>query len=230
MKNKPPKFKVGDIVVITHFGTVCKISSVRVLEGAYVYELSSREGLFLEDALESIVEYEEIHPKKEFLQIEYKYYFGDLVHVRGYEKDLFKIVGLRTEIWRYKKDSWEDIIYELSRLTDGEWLEAGEDEIVLIADHENAPIFLQKLEIHYLKSKETKMMEMLQSMNQQRRTEKELLRLKKERKAIIDGLLDVYNDYQSLHELFQDEEYHHVMELVMENILKYTSGKSEDTY
>ncbi len=230
MSQKKPKYMVGDIVVITHFGTVCKISSVRKLDGMFVYELSSREGLYIEDSLESILEYEENTPKHEYLQVEFKYYFGDLVSVKGYEQEIFKIVGLRTEVWRYKKDEWEDIIYELSRLTDGEWLEASEEEIVLIADHENAPIFLQKLEIYYLKSKETNMMEMLQSMNQHRKSEKELLRLKKERKVIIDGLLDVYNDYQSLYAFFEDEEYYNVMELVMENLVKFTSGKIEDTY
>jgi hypothetical protein len=232
MEKRKPKFRVGDIVVISLYGTVSKVSKVKKLDGMFAYELNNKDGLFLEDTLESIMEYEGNTPKKESIQIEFKYYFGDLVHVKGYEKDLFKIVGLRTEIWRYKKDAWEDIIYELSRLSDGEWLEASEDEIILIADHEHAPIFLQQLEILFLKTKETKMMEMemLQSMNKQRKTEKELLRLRKERKAIIDGLLDVYNDYKYLYEMFEDDEYKNVMELVLENLLKFTSGKSEDSY
>lgn len=229
MKGRKPKFKVGDIVVISLYGTVSKVSKVKKLDGSFVYELNNKDGLYLEDALESILEYEEQKPNLEKIQVEFKYYFGDLVQVKGYGKDLFKIVGLRTEIWRYQKDAWEDIVYELSRLSDGEWLEASEDEITLIADHEHAPVFLQKLEVNYVKTKETKMMEMLQSMNKQRKTEKELLRLKRERKAIIDGLLDVYNDYKSLYELFDDEEYKNVMELVMENLLKFTSSKNEDS-
>jgi hypothetical protein len=216
--------------VITFYGTVCKISSVRTLDGMFVYELSNREGIYLEDTLESIMDYDESIPKKESIQIEFKYFFGDLVQVKGYEENLFKIVGLRTEIWRYKKDSWEDTIYELSRLSDGEWLEASEEEIVLIADHGHVPVFLQKLEILYLKSKETKVMELLQTMNLQRKTEKELLRMKRERKAIIDGLLDVYNDYRTLYELFEEEEYKNVMDLVMDNLIKFTTGKGEDTY
>jgi hypothetical protein len=195
-----------------------------------VYELSNREGIYLEDTLENIMDYDETIPKKESIQIEFKYFFGDLVQVKGYEENLFKIVGLRTEIWRYKKDSWEDIIYELSRLSDGEWLEASEEEIVLIADHAHTPAFLQKLEILYLKSKETKVMELLQTMNLQRKTEKELLRMKRERKAIIDGLLDVYNDYKTLYVLFEEDEYKNVMDLVMDNLIKFTTGKGEDIY
>ncbi|WP_246941677.1 hypothetical protein [Bacillus pinisoli] len=229
LKNKKPKFKVGDIVVITLFGTVCKISKVLTLDGMYVYELSNREGIYLEDTLTSIREYDETIPKKESINIEFKYFFGDLVQVKGYEQEVFKIVGLRTEIWRYKKDAWEDIVYELSRISDGEWLEANEDEIVLIADHEEAPVFIQKLEVFYLKSKESKVMELLQTMNLQRKTEKELLRLKRERKAIIDGLLDVYNDYKTLYEIFEEEEYKNVMDLVMDNLTKFTTGKSEET-
>ena len=54
-------------------------------------------------------------------------------------------MGFRTEIWRYKEDAWEDIIYELSRIGDGQWLEASEDELILVADAENANAFLQKL-------------------------------------------------------------------------------------
>ncbi|YCA13098.1 hypothetical protein M1D60_10425 [Bacillus sp. AK128] len=226
LKNKKPKFKVGDIVVITIFGTVCKISSVKKLDGMFVYELSNKEGIYLEDTLTSIREYDDTIPKKESLQIEFKYFFGDIVQVEGYEGDLFRIVGLRTEIWRYKKDAWEDITYELSRISDGEWLEASEEELVLIADQADAPVFLQKLDVSYKKSKETKVMELLQAMNLQRKTEKELLRLKRERKAIIDGLLDVYNDYKTLYELFEEEEYKDVMDLVMDNLVKLTTDKS----
>ena len=63
------------------------------------------------------------------------------VQVYGYGSDLFKVVGFRTEIWRYKEDAWEDIIYELSRIGDGQWLEASEDELILVADAENANAF-----------------------------------------------------------------------------------------
>ncbi|WP_090749912.1 hypothetical protein [Mesobacillus persicus] len=64
--------------------------------------------------------------------------------MKGYGSDLFKIVGFRTGICRYKEDSWEDIIYELSRIKDGEWLEAGEEELTLIADAESADVFIKK--------------------------------------------------------------------------------------
>ncbi len=31
------------------------------------------------------------------------------------------LLVFRTDVWRYKNDAWK-IIYELSRITDGEWL------------------------------------------------------------------------------------------------------------
>ncbi|MFD1737151.1 hypothetical protein ACFSCX_11375 [Bacillus salitolerans] len=228
MKNKKPKFKVGDIVVITLYGTVSKITNVKMVNGMYVYELNNKDGIFLENTLENINHYKGQETKKEAVSIEFNYYFGDIVQIKDYGDDLFKVVGLRSEIWRYKQDAWEDIVYELSRLSDGEWLEASEDEMILIADHEQAPMFLQKIELIYIKKKENLMMEMLQSMNFHRKTEKELLRLRRERRAIIDGLLDVYNDYQFLYKTFGDEEYKNVMDLVLQNLMKFTDGKGEE--
>ncbi len=67
--------------------------------------------------------------KLEWIELNYNFTFGDLVQVTGYDKDVFRIVGFRTEVWRYKNDAWEDTIYELSRITDGEWLEADESDL-----------------------------------------------------------------------------------------------------
>lgn len=145
-KKKQPKFKLGDTVVITMYGTVGNITDVKFLDGAYVYEVNYSEGLYIEKTLQSINEYEgEILYQKEQIDIEYKYLLGDLVQVDGYEQDYFKIIGYRTEIWRYKENAWEDVIYELSRISDGEWLEAHEEELTLIADAKRADGIIKKL-------------------------------------------------------------------------------------
>ena len=46
----------------------------------------------------------------------------------------------------------------------------------------------------------------------------------KERKEMIDGLLDVYNDYNALFQIFGDKEYFEVVELVVKH-LKHMSSK-----
>src|SRR5690606_22840176 len=113
-KKKKPKYKIGDTVVITMYGTVGKITDVKWLDDMYVYEVNKSEGLYMESSLQILSEFEGEIMEKEHIDIEYKYFFGDLVHVKGYGSELFKVVGFRTEIWRYKEDAWEDVIYELS--------------------------------------------------------------------------------------------------------------------
>lgn len=152
-KKKKPKYKIGDTVVITIYGTVGKVTDVKWLDDMYVYEVNKSEGLYMESSLQMLSEYEGEIMEKEHIDIEYKYFFGDLVQVKGYGSDLFKIVGFRTEIWRYKEDAWEDVIYELSRINDGEWLEAGEEELTLVADAESADAFIQKLGLLYMINK-----------------------------------------------------------------------------
>ncbi|GAE44321.1 IG hypothetical 18022 [Mesobacillus boroniphilus JCM 21738] len=58
----------------------------------------------METSLQMLSEYDGKLLEKEQIDIEYKYFFGDLVQVKGYGSDLFKVVGFRTEIWRYKEE------------------------------------------------------------------------------------------------------------------------------
>lgn len=229
MENKKkPKFKIGDTVVITIYGTVGKVTDCKWLDGMHVYEVNKSEGLYLESSLQLLSEYDGDIIEKEQVDIEYQFFFGDLVHVKGYGTDIFKIVGFRTEIWRYKEDAWEDVIYELSRINDGEWLEAGEEELTLLADAESADAFMQKLGLLYFMNKKEKLPEINEQKKQFRKAEKELLRSIKERKQLIDGLLDIYNDYRILYEMFHDEEYKHIMKIIVRK-LKYLmndDGKS----
>ncbi|MCM3122057.1 MULTISPECIES: hypothetical protein [unclassified Mesobacillus] len=228
-KRKKPKFNIGDTVVITIYGTVGKVTDIKWLDGLHVYEINKSEGLYLETSLQMLSEYDGKLMEKEQIDIEYKYFFGDLVQVKGYGSDLFKVVGFRTEIWRYKEDAWEDVIYELSRIKDGEWLEAGEEELTLVADSESADTFIQKLGLLFSANKEVR-----PSVNLDKKSlqpcagEKEELRKINQRRMTIDHLLDIYNDYRILYKWFNDDEYAHVMRVIIRklSLLVNNDGKS----
>ena len=183
---KKPKYKIGDTVVITIYGTVGRVTDVKWLDGKYVYEVNKSDGLFLESALQMLSEYDGTVVEQEQIDIEYKFFFGDLVQVSGYGADLFKVVGFRTEIWRYKEDAWEDVIYELSRVSDGEWLEAGEEELTLVADAESADTFIQKLGLLYLVNKQDQAVKNTNLKNLIRKAEFEEIERKKEKKELIE--------------------------------------------
>lgn len=229
---KEPKYKIGDTVVITIYGTVGKVTNVKWLDGLYVYEINKGQGLYLESSLLPLDEYEGKLLEKEHIDIEYKFFFGDVVQVKGYGSDLFKVVGFRTEIWRYKEDSWEDIIYELSRIKDGEWLEAGEEELTLIADAESADVFIKKFGLLWNTDKKDKKAlsapEEKKQTSSRRKSEKEELRKKGMKKSLIDSMLDIYNDYRILYLWFGDEEYAHVMKVVLRklSVIVNNDGKS----
>ncbi|PLR77270.1 hypothetical protein CU633_12055 [Bacillus sp. V3-13] len=219
-KRKKPKYKIGDTVVITMYGTVGKITDVKWLDGMHVYEVNKSEGLYMESSLQLLSEYEGNVIEQEHIDIEYKFFFGDLVQVKGYGADLFKVIGFRTEIWRYKENAWEDVIYELSRINDGEWLEAGEDELTLVAEAANAETFIQKLGLLFLANKPQKPFEKEVKLNKHgyRQTERDRLKKKDDQQELIDGLLDIYNDYKTLYEMFNDWEYEQVMRVVLEKL------------
>lgn len=183
-KPNKPKYKIGDTVVIIMYGTVGKITDLRWLDGMYVYEIDKSEGLYFEKKLELLSEYKGEIVEKEHIEIEYKFFFGDIVQVKGYGAELFKIVGFRTEIWRYKENAWEDVIYELSRIRDGEWLEAGEEELTLVADAENADMFIQKLGLLFLANKPQANLNLPEPKNPIRKAEQEELNKKWKRKNI----------------------------------------------
>jgi hypothetical protein len=227
-RRKVPKYKVGDTVVITMYGTVGKVTDVKWLDGKFVYEVNKSDGLFVESGLQLLSEFEGTLVEQEQIDIEYQFFFGDLVQVSGYGSDLFKVVGFRTEIWRYKEDAWEDVIYELSRVSDGEWLEAGEEEITLVADAESADTFIQKLGLLYLVNNEEKQVTVSQKQNMVRKAELEAIERKKEKRQLIDHLLDIFNDYKILYQMFQDQEYYQVMRVILRKLKSVVNddGKS----
>lgn len=227
-EKKKPKYKVGDTVVITMYGTVGKITAVKWLDGTYVYEINNSQGLFTEESLDLLtnVDHHETPVETEEVHIEYRFFIGDLVQVYGYGSDLFKVVGFRTEIWRYKEDAWEDIIYELSRIGDGQWLEASEDELILVADAENANAFLQKLGLLSLVYKKHDLHRQKPEPRYSfRARERQILQEKEEFNRMVDGLLDIYNDYRILYEMFGDNEYKKIMEVVMTKLKSIVNGR-----
>ncbi|MDP4105845.1 MAG: hypothetical protein Q8935_12940 [Bacillota bacterium] len=227
-KKKKPKFKIGDTVVITMYGTVGKITDIKWLDGKYLYEVNNSEGLYVEAGLQLLSEYKGKIVEQEQIDIEYKFFFGDLVQVSGYGSELFKVVGFRTEIWRYKEDAWEDVVYELSRVRDGEWLEANEEELTLVADAESADTFIQKLGLLYMINKQQNPIKLPKLQNILRKAEVEEMERKKEQKELIDSLLDIYNDYRILFDMFHDQEYYQVMRVVLRKLASITNndGKS----
>lgn len=232
-KKNQPKFKLGDTVVIIMYGTVGNITDIKYLDGSYVYEVNYSEGLYIEKTLQSITEYEgEILYQQEQIDIEYKYIIGDLVQVDGYEYDYFKIIGYRTEIWRYKENAWEDVIYELSRISDGEWLEAHEEELTLVADAKRADAIIQKLGL--LLSNKNNELTIIAKQNNPGKGERDMTMTKNEKMEMIDGLLDLYNDYCKLFHQFGDDEYQHIMKIALAKIEKaaeeiYPGHKKEHT-
>ncbi|HZG71789.1 MAG TPA: hypothetical protein VEY51_09680 [Chondromyces sp.] len=202
-EKKKPKYKKGDTIVITIYGTVGVITNILRVDDEFVYEINHSDGMFKEDSIVLLEEYDGVLIDKEQIDIEYRFFFGDLVRVKGYEKDLFQIVGLRTEIWRYKEDAWEDIIYELTRIPDGDWLEAHEDELVLIADSEEAERFLKKFKM------------LFSSKNSQKN-----LPAPPSPEKVIDLLLDAMNDYELMYQWFKDDYYAEKKKEIKEKLLE----------
>lgn len=221
---KKPKYNIGDTVVIKMYGTFGKITDIKWIDGKYLYEIENNEGFYYETKLELLSEYDGEVFEKEHIDIEYRFFFGDLVQVKGYGAELFKVVGFRTEIWRYKENAWEDVIYELSRIKDGEWLEAGEEELTLVADAQSADTFMEKMGLLFQASKTQTNLNLPEPKNPIRKAEREELSGKMEKKEYIDFLLDVYNDYRILYNLFHDSEYEQVMKVVLRKLASVVNG------
>ncbi|MBD1379046.1 hypothetical protein [Metabacillus arenae] len=223
MDKKIPKYRVGDVVVIMLYGTVGTVTKFHKLDDFYLYEVNHGDVLYYENSLELFDEYEGELIETERLEIDYRFFIGDLVEVTGYEGDLFKVVGFRTEIWRYEDDSWEDVIYELTRISDGEWLEADEEELQIVLHQGDIEKFMHHiLMLFYFTHGQSHLDQWLQ---------KELPSLKDQIKAVpapqtksdmIDELLDIYNDYHILYDMFQDEEYKDMMNLILQNLERYS--------
>jgi hypothetical protein len=223
-RRRKSKFEVGDTVVIAIYGTVGKVTKVQWLDGTYVYEINHSEELYKEDSLLLLSEFEGEVLEKEHIDIEYKFIIGDIVQIKDQKNDFYKIIGFRTEIWRYKDRSWEEIIYELARIGDGEWMEASEANLILLADVDHAEAFMQKLGLlYFIKNHGQEVKELQLTMNKKDVSDHEGYKHKEQ----INRLLDIYNDYRILYEWFKDEEYVQVMQAVILELKKITKNDSQ---
>jgi hypothetical protein len=199
-----PKYCIGDQIVISENGYVSEIVKIYQLGGEWYYQLKDRKNLYFEKNIMSLSEYEKFSHKSENIPIQYKFHFGDIVRVNGYGQDLFVIIGFRAEIWRYKDSAWEDVVYELSRINDGAWLEASEEELTYITSGENAKKLLAAKKQAGTKSK------LLSAPQKELKGKKET--------ADIDTLLDMYNDYKYLFLNFGESGYKKKMKEILKKL------------
>ncbi len=226
-KNKNrPKFKIGDIVVIIMYGTVGTITKLHQVDQQFAYEVNYGDMLYYENALQLFSEYDGIVIETEKISIDVLFQIGDIVLVKGYGSSLFRIVGVRTEVWRYAEDGWEELTYELTRMSDGEWLEATEDEMSLMISNNEAESFMQHVHLHNTISDESRYYASLihhyiglEAPEDTGNTHNQ--------KRVIDEMLDIYNDYKALYNLFNDQEYLDMMNLVLKSLYQY---KDIDSY
>lgn len=71
-----------------------------------------------------------------------EFQFGDLVHVAGYEPQVFSIDGYREETYHYPDEVWTDLVYELHDVGTGEWIEADSEDLSLVAPVDQADEYL----------------------------------------------------------------------------------------
>ncbi|MFS3943015.1 hypothetical protein ACL9SS_16350 [Bacillus subtilis] len=226
MKQNKPKFQVGDIVVVIMYGTVGTITKVHQIDKHYLYEVNHNEVLYFESSIQLYKDYEGVIVDMEKLDIEYEFLIGDVVYVKDYGKELFRIIGHRTEIWRYLEDGWEDIIYELTRLKDGEWLETEEEDLTLVLRKYEMDQFVhQLLFVHYVGETGHEIGEDIASsaLLQFEGGDEDQDTLHILAVSIVDELLDIYNDYKILYEMFKDEEYKDMMMFVLESLKEHFS-------
>lgn len=223
-KNRP-KFSIGDIVVIIMYGTVGTVTKLHQVDQHFVYEVNHGDILFFENALQLFSEYEGTIIETEKISIEVLYQIGDIVLVKGYGGSLFRIVGIRTEIWRYADDGWEELTYELTRMSDGEWLEATEDEMSLMISNQEAETFIQQLHLNNMLVDENKYFSSL--ITKQLTSDAYPKKDNDDLNEMIDELLDIYNDYKTLYLMFQDPEYKEMMNLILKSLMRYHNLDSD---
>ncbi|MTH52020.1 hypothetical protein GKZ89_01270 [Bacillus mangrovi] len=224
MASKYPKYKMGEVVVIVLYGTVGTVTNVYKLNQSFLYEVNHGDVLFFESALSLYKDYEGKIFEIERIEVEYQFAIGDLVHVNGYGTDLFKIVGLRTEIWRYLEDGWEDMVYELMRVADGEWLEAAEEEMTLVMSNNEAEKSLHQIML--MLNKEGAEGEAQEEAKGKSTGSQPAYSLgkhesKRDPGQLINDLLDIYNDYRMLYLQFGDQEYKEMMDMVMDSLKRF---------
>lgn len=208
-KNGQPKFNIGDQIVVLESGFVSEVVKIYQLGGEWYYQLKDLKNLYYEKNLQTLSEFEKQNQKSEKIHVQYKFHFGDVVRVQSYGQDLFIVIGFRAEIWRYQDSAWEDIIYELSRLSDGAWLEAPEEELIYITSGENALKLINA-------KKQARPKSLLSAPPKEIKEKKQALN--------IDTLLDMYNDYHYLYLNFGESSYKKKMNEILKKLEALTKN------
>jgi len=180
----------------------------------------------------------------EIIEVDLPATFADLVEVEGYGVRVFRVFGYRIENCFTEEREWVDVVYELIDAVNGEWLEADADDVELLADAEDADVYMQTIDYeNYPKS----FMEMWSApdgdgwsankndmgggnMAKQERKPtarelsaklaEEMKKARKERKEKLDNELDRYNFFKRQFERTQDRRDKEAMETVMAEIVK----------
>ncbi|WP_243385132.1 hypothetical protein [Bacillus kexueae] len=222
-RKKQPKYSVGDIVVMTIYGTVGTVTNIHRMNEDYLYEVNHSDILYFEATLVPLSEYEGNVYESEIIEIEYDFGIGDLVQVSGYGQDMFKIIGVRTELWRYKEDAWEEVRYELVRVRDGEWMEVSEEEITIILRQHDAEKYIYHVHLNHLMNDEESKEQPVVAYLPQPEQELSSKTFTYTEKQFIDSLLDIYNDYHLLYQWFGNDEYKEIMDFILGHLRKYTN-------
>ncbi|STO12075.1 Uncharacterised protein [[Flavobacterium] thermophilum] len=200
---KRPKFSVGDIVINTLYGTVGTITDIQQVDGTFLYEINHGHSLFAEQTLVLLSEFTGDLWIAEEIEIELPFFLGEIVRVRDYDGQLFKVVGVRTEIYRYYGEGWEETIYELKRLTDGWEIEVHLEDMIPLADGDGTSVTLVQDIVIAAPMKASIALPPAGG---------------EKSGPSVDDLLDMYNDYKALYEWFGDDQYKRMMETVVQRL------------
>ncbi|AKM18868.1 hypothetical protein GARCT_01580 [Geobacillus sp. 12AMOR1] len=200
---KRPKFSVGDIVINTLYGTVGTITDIQQVDGTFLYEINHGHSLFAEQTLVLLSEFTGDLWIAEEIEIELPFFLGEIVRVRDYGGQLFKVVGVRTEIYRYYGEGWEETIYELKRLTDGWEIEVHLEDMIPLADGDGTSVTLVQDIVIAAPMKASIALPPAGG---------------EKSGPSVDDLLDMYNDYKALYEWFGDDQYKRMMETVVQRL------------
>lgn len=153
-----------------------------------------------------------------------EYDFHDIVRVNGYYPRAFQILGYRHESHHYPDESWTEMIYEMQAVDSGEWLEADEEDLTLVAEANRAEEWLRnnaakeaqapRIRWTYFDDEEEEA-ETMADKQERKPTARELSNIeaarrkaeRKEKAEQVDRLLDEYNDYRALEKAFNDPAY-----------------------
>lgn len=178
-------------------------------------------------------EFEIIHDIPERL-IDLPATFSDLVEVDGYDLRVFKVVGYRIEDHFTEEREWTELVFDLQDAVNGEWLEADSIDVELLADAEDADVYMQTVDYeNYPKTstyiigidfsamgggnmagKERK----LTARELSAKEAEERKQARKERAEAMDNELDRYNFFKRMYEKTGDRSYKESMDSVMDGI------------